>query len=345
MSTSRPTKTVAHWRNIDYSKIKEVYVDEPQNSGAVRGSTVLYVIMALLVFPIGFFLIPLLLSTGKGNIRIGLFKAIHYLFVLPPLALAALLLVYPGLIAVAESGGIAVSLISGALYFFLMAAVGESSVRRHHSDIAAQVKPSSTKPPIWLVTHKIFGTPGDLSSASGKFKAENIEKGEDGEKRTAKLMEDLVRIPGTRIFHGVRWPGSKNADIDHIAVNGNKVALIDSKLWSGKSHAFTQKGHIVTYTNENKKYYRQVKFHTALLDLRESLRYRGVRNLDVHGWIAVHTGAGRKKAVIEKNSNTTRFLTLSSATDSIDEVGDWFAQGLTGAVRIKLMDDIAKRLK
>lgn len=333
------------WRDIDFSSIKETYVSEPAHDGTARGSTILYIIMSLLLGPIALIFLPLFVGTRKGNVRLGFFKAIHYLVILPALAIAVAVLMVPSLL-VASSISTFSTVISGffgALYFFTMMIAGTVSINSHHLDISQRQKQKS-KVPIWLRRDKVYGTAGDLSTARGKFADKNIDKGEDGEKRTAELLEALLAIPGTRIFHGVQWPGSKDADIDHIAVNGNKIAVIDSKLWSGQKHVFTSKGHVTTFAAGNKKYYRDIHLPFAIRDLNASLKFHRLRNIQLQGWIAVHTGS-KRKANVSNAYNRIRFVTLSPAVEAIEEIGHWFASGLTGEVRIQLMDDIMKRVK
>lgn len=76
------------------------------------------------------------------------------------------------------------------------------------------------------------GRPGTVAGADGVF-GEKAGIGAAGEKRTAELL-DLLRdhVPGLYVFHGVRFPGSKRADIDHVLVYGNQVMLLDSKLFA-----------------------------------------------------------------------------------------------------------------
>jgi hypothetical protein len=52
------------------------------------------------------------------------------------------------------------------------------------------------------------------------------------ERLTATLMARyLTRLPGVRIFHGLAWPGSVFADIDHAVLCGGRLVLIESKMW------------------------------------------------------------------------------------------------------------------
>ncbi|HVW43530.1 MAG TPA: DnaJ domain-containing protein [Amycolatopsis sp.] len=53
-----------------------------------------------------------------------------------------------------------------------------------------------------------------------------------GERLTADLLgRYLTRLPGARVFHGLAWPGSVFADIDHAVLCGRRLVLIESKTW------------------------------------------------------------------------------------------------------------------
>lgn len=66
---------------------------------------------------------------------------------------------------------------------------------------------------------RVFGEPG-------------TDRGDTCERLTADLLADyLTRLPGVRIFHGLAWPGSRFADVDHAVLCGQRLVLIESKLW------------------------------------------------------------------------------------------------------------------
>ncbi|MBC9705956.1 MAG: NERD domain-containing protein [Enterococcus sp.] len=95
-------------------------------------------------------------------------------------------------------------------------------------------KPSYEKTPLrGSFTDKEFGAAGNLHGAMWKFGYHAVIVGEAGEHLSEQLLRSLLVIPGTRIFHGVKFPGSKTADIDHVIVNGDKIVLVDSKNWKG----------------------------------------------------------------------------------------------------------------
>ena len=58
------------------------------------------------------------------------------------------------------------------------------------------------------------------------------ERGAEGEEATA---EALAQLPGGSwtVFHDVKWPGRRYANVDHIVVGPPGVFVIDSKNWSG----------------------------------------------------------------------------------------------------------------
>ncbi|ASU78526.1 molecular chaperone DnaJ [Actinopolyspora erythraea] len=64
------------------------------------------------------------------------------------------------------------------------------------------------------------------------FGAPDGVRGESGERFTAMLLADyFTRMPGAKVFHGLSWPGSVFADIDHAVLCGRRLVLIESKMW------------------------------------------------------------------------------------------------------------------
>lgn len=62
--------------------------------------------------------------------------------------------------------------------------------------------------------------------------AERYEKGAVGEEATARALSALPATEWT-VFHDIRWPGRKLANIDHVVVGPPGVFVIDTKNWSG----------------------------------------------------------------------------------------------------------------
>ncbi|MEN8707227.1 MAG: nuclease-related domain-containing protein [Nocardioides marinisabuli] len=63
--------------------------------------------------------------------------------------------------------------------------------------------------------------------------AELYERGADGEEATAQALDALPEDQWT-VFHDVRWPGRKLANVDHVVVGPGGVFVIDTKNWSGR---------------------------------------------------------------------------------------------------------------
>jgi hypothetical protein len=57
------------------------------------------------------------------------------------------------------------------------------------------------------------------------------QRGAAGERRTARLLDRLVR-DGYVVFHDLAVPGSP-ANVDHLVIGPSGVFVIDSKQWSG----------------------------------------------------------------------------------------------------------------
>lgn len=62
--------------------------------------------------------------------------------------------------------------------------------------------------------------------------AELYERGAEGEQLTAAALSQLPAGTWT-VFHDLRWPGRRFANVDHVAVGPPGIFVIDSKNWSG----------------------------------------------------------------------------------------------------------------
>ena len=59
------------------------------------------------------------------------------------------------------------------------------------------------------------------------------ERGAEGEEAVAAALAQLPAGTWT-VFHDVRWPGRRYANVDHIVVGPPGVFVIDAKNWSGQ---------------------------------------------------------------------------------------------------------------
>ncbi|GAA2788949.1 J domain-containing protein [Saccharopolyspora taberi] len=77
---------------------------------------------------------------------------------------------------------------------------------------------------------RVFGRPDDEHDAQPK-------------RLTSELLTTyLTRLPGVRIFHGLAWPDSVFADIDHAVLCGHRLVLIESKRWLPGHYAADEDG-------------------------------------------------------------------------------------------------------
>ncbi|MFR9731745.1 J domain-containing protein [Saccharopolyspora sp. MS10] len=66
----------------------------------------------------------------------------------------------------------------------------------------------------------------------GATPREEVAADEAVKRRSAELIADhLTRLPGVRIFHGLAWPGSVFADVDHAVLCGRRLVLVEAKRW------------------------------------------------------------------------------------------------------------------
>ncbi|WP_155832169.1 nuclease-related domain-containing protein [Gordonia alkanivorans] len=90
-----------------------------------------------------------------------------------------------------------------------------------------------------ILAQRVFGNPGEGlvsdSALRSSMEDQALLKGLVGERKSHELfIAELARFKaaaGIQIVHGLRYPGTEHADIDHALVCGDRVFLIDSKLW------------------------------------------------------------------------------------------------------------------
>jgi hypothetical protein len=64
--------------------------------------------------------------------------------------------------------------------------------------------------------------------------ARSWQRGAHGERRTARLLDRLIR-DGYVVFHDLAMPGS-DANVDHLVIGPTGLFVIDSKQWTGSIH-------------------------------------------------------------------------------------------------------------
>lgn len=81
----------------------------------------------------------------------------------------------------------------------------------------------------------VYGRPGGSLENASWLKASDrgaAKVGASGEQRTADLLDRYAAESDVTVLHDLRVPSSKyKANIDHVVVSGNRVFVIDSKVW------------------------------------------------------------------------------------------------------------------
>jgi hypothetical protein len=198
----------------------------------------------------------------------------------------------------------------------------------------AKAEASLTVPPAIYQT-RVHGAPGaGLVDGLNRFGENNVSLGMLGEQITATLLEEFLAIPSVQVIHGLRFPGTKNSDIDHAVIAGNRVALIDSKLWSSGSYELDRVGRILENGRMNK---RHNSHHPTAVD-RMSVKHP---NMEIRGWIVVHPQD--RNLSLARTANPGARTRLVTADSLMSEVGEWLAESGETVDVFVLRDLIAER--
>jgi hypothetical protein len=192
-----------------------------------------------------------------------------------------------------------------------------------------------------ILEYDTWGKPGQLDEALGKFTERNIALGATGEKMTAELMNQLLRIPGTRIIHGLKFPGSENADVDHAIINGNKIVLVDSKMWAGGNYRWGYDGMIIRTDGST-----SADLHTNFPYAVEQYR-KDILEADIRGRILIHSNNGKPVKVDNSDAESSHVgkTRMCTAQEFFEETGAWFAEGNPGILHRGLINTLMYRLK
>lgn len=168
---------------------------------------------------------------------------------------------------------------------------------------------------------RTWGKPGDLAGAAKKFGYNNIKWGIKGEQKTASLLSVFPeRLETATVFHGLRFPGSTNADVDHAVLYGNRLALIDSKMWKPALYEFGS-GYIEIHDFDGGDMEtRTTHFHEAVSKYSEMFP-----NLEVKGWYFIHSTQPNENIQIGEYNKLGETI-LSHPEDGMEEVGQWLVE-------------------
>lgn len=181
-----------------------------------------------------------------------------------------------------------------------------------------------------------WGEAGNLDDAVDKFGAENVNRGSVGEKYTAELLNHFGQIPGVKVLHGLRFPGSKNADVDHVIVRGNKAIFIDSKQWSRGQYSWKNDGTIKQLL-AGKAYTRNSNFHNAIDGYERILPAR----TEIHAVMMLH---GTDISVDSKASMYGKIY-MANTVDAIGFIGQVLSEDVDGLIDAPILNSFVNSLK
>lgn len=181
---------------------------------------------------------------------------------------------------------------------------------------------------------QVHGVAGATLGGSTMFGEAGVV-GAQGEARMGALLNELAKLPGTHIFHSVGFPGSV-ADIDHIVVRGNHVALIDSKIWAGQRFAWADTETILVDGGEKAH---KNKMQVAMSKLEAGLRAQGIHPV-MHTWVSF-VGS---RATFD-NSRHPADVLLANDRDTMSQVRAFLGRN-TGPIDTRLLGAIeSERLR
>ncbi|WP_169303960.1 nuclease-related domain-containing protein [Arthrobacter sp. CAU 1506] len=168
----------------------------------------------------------------------------------------------------------------------------------------------------------VFGAPGDaLLSGWTRFRREDIAKGVEGERWTAQALEMLLAIPGTRILHGLRFPGSHVADVDHAVINGDRVVYVDSKFWKPGQYQWVDSE---TLASVHPRGLRRRPIHMDVLQTHPLTAKVGAE-MTCH--VIVHANAPGDVTFTPGRQISPTGIPVTGVQEGIDMIGHWLLQG------------------
>lgn len=232
-------------------------------------------------------------------------------------------ILYSGFGSAARTGplllGLVVSFLVVLLFFVAFiktfTALGQESTHRRR--LGGDIERAKREVPIAVLERRVHGVPGEgLDNATDRFGAVNVAIGQLGERMTATLLEELLVMPGVQIVHGLKFPGSRSADVDHAIVAGNRVAFIDTKLWKPAAYVMDPSGTILE--NGRMNVHRQSN-HSAAVEKLAAL----LPHCDVRGWIVIHPQSDGDFNVTSRNVYAR--TQLVDAYSLLREAGEWLS--------------------
>lgn len=197
-------------------------------------------------------------------------------------------------------------------HWYAVPALTIIAVTRSHDLLRAYLdRREARKGTTYPMPSMAFGAPGGVTKAAGLYGKAAVAAGARGETATAKILDHLLDIPGTTVLHGLKFPGSANADVDHAAVNGRVVVLIDSKQFRGGEYAWADgEGTVIENTKTGTRY------ANHMASARRGYRRILGNRTEVYAIVLMHG----KGATVGRNKTADGVL-LATAQDAMAAIG------------------------
>jgi hypothetical protein len=154
------------------------------------------------------------------------------------------------------------------------------------------------------------------------------------ERLTAEMLNSyLTRLPGARIFHGLAWPGSVFADVDHAVLCGRRLVLIESKTWLPGHYSADDDGTL--WRNGHPFRGGSMRLPEGVAAYQKLLPW-----LEVRGALLIYPSrAGEVTTDIVEPQQVVFPMTPEQF---VEEIGDWFAEDPAAVDReaLKLVLDL-----
>ncbi|MFE9744978.1 DnaJ domain-containing protein [Saccharothrix saharensis] len=137
------------------------------------------------------------------------------------------------------------------------------------------------------------------------------------ERLTADLLSQyLTRLPGARVFHGLAWPGSVFADVDHAVLCGRRLVLIESKSWLPGHYEAEDDGTV--WRNGHPFRGGGMRMPRSLAVYRKLLPW-----LDIRTALLVYPS---RDGVVTTEEPADAVVPPMTPAQFVEEIGDWLAE-------------------
>ncbi|MGM1060782.1 J domain-containing protein [Saccharothrix sp. Mg75] len=134
---------------------------------------------------------------------------------------------------------------------------------------------------------------------------------------TADLLSRyLTRLPGVRVFHGLAWPGSVFADVDHAVLCGRRLVLIESKSWLPGHYEVEDDG--VVWRNGHPFRGGGTRLPRSLAVYRKLLPW-----LDIRCALVLYPS---RAGTVTAEDPSDAVVPPMTPTQFVEDVGDWLAE-------------------